>query len=236
MTEEEFIKSYNIHDYEVPLCTVDMAIFSLIDQELNVLLVNRDNHPFKNQWALPGGFVDLTIDNSTEAAAYRKLEDKTGISSAYLEQVETIGSPERDPRGWSLTILYFALVDSTEVLLSDEGKESKWVPIDWLATKQLAFDHNHLVNVAIERLRAKATYTALPIELMPREFTLTELQNVFELILERKLQAKSFRKRVVSAGMVEETGDSKISGKRPAKLYRSTQVDRDTYFSRALQE
>jgi len=234
MTEKEFLENYNIHDYDTPLCTVDMAIFSLIDDELNVLLVDRDSHPFKDKWALPGGFVDLNKDNSTDAAAHRKLKEKTGINSAYLEQVETIGSPSRDPRGWSLTVLYFALVDITKVEFSEEGRRSKWMPISWITNNKLAFDHNHLVDVAMKRLYSKATYTALPIELMPQEFTLTELQSVFEMILGRSLQAKSFRNRVMAAGMVEETGGSKISGKRPAKLYRSTKVDRDTYFPRPL--
>jgi len=234
MNEKDFLKSYNIRDFDVPLSTVDMVIFSLIDGEINVLLVFRDDHPCKGQWALPGGFIDLKKDRSTEAAAHRKLTEKTGLSSGYLEQVETIGSPNRDPRGWSLTVLYFALVDITRVKLSNIGKRSKWLPLSQLANKQLAFDHALLIEKAIGRLHSKATYTALPIELMPSEFTLTELQHVFEMILERELQAKAFRNRVLTAGMVEETGNSKISGKRPAKLYRSTQIDRDTYFARPL--
>lgn len=236
MNENEFLSSYNIHDFDVPLCTVDMAIFSLINGQLNVLLVFREDHPCKGYWALPGGFIDLKRDQSTEAAAHRKLTEKTGLSSSYLEQVETIGSPNRDPRGWSMTVLYFALVDITRVKLSDIGMQSKWVPVPDIANQVLAFDHAALINKGVERLRSKATYTALPIELMPSEFTLTELQHVFEMILGREFQAKAFRNRVLSAAMVEETGGSKISGKRPAKLYRSTKIDRDTYFTRPLKD
>lgn len=236
MNENEFLSSYNIHDFDVPLCTVDMAIFSLINGQLNVLLVFREDHPCKGYWALPGGFIDLKRDQSTEAAAHRKLTEKTGLSSSYLEQVETIGSPNRDPRGWSMTVLYFALVDITRVKLSDIGMQSKWVPVSDIANQVLAFDHAALINKGVERLRSKATYTALPIELMPSEFTLTELQHVFEMILGREFQAKAFRNRVLSAAMVEETGGSKISGKRPAKLYRSTKIDRDTYFTRPLKD
>ena len=234
MNEKEFLDSYNIHDFDVPLCTVDMAVFSLIDNELNVLLVYRDEHPCKDRWALPGGFIDLKKDRSPESAANRKLREKTGLSSAYLEQVETIGSPKRDARGWSLTVLYFALVDITRVKLPDAGNKTQWMPMSKLKPRTLAFDHGKLINLARNRLGAKATYTALPIELMPKEFTLTELQHVFEMILGRELQAKAFRNRVMSANMVEETGGSKISGKRPAKLYRSTKADRDTYFARPL--
>jgi len=236
MNEKEFLKSYDIHDFDVPLCTVDMSIFSLIDGELNVLLVHRDEHPSKGKWALPGGFIDLNKDKSTEAAAQRKLKEKTGLASGYLEQVETIGSPKRDPRGWSLTVLYYALVDITRVKLADSDKQTEWWPLSRIKKEKLAFDHNALVDIAMTRLHSKATYTALPIELMPKEFTLTELQTVFEMILGRSLQAKAFRNRVLSAGMVEETGNSKIAGKRPAKLFRSTKADRDTYFARPLQE
>jgi len=234
MNEKEFLKNYDINQFDVPLCTVDMAVFALINNKLNVLMVYRDEHPCKDQWALPGGFIDLQKDKSPEAAAHRKLKEKTGLASAYLEQVETIGSPKRDARGWSLTVLYFALVDITRVKLPTTDKESTWMPVSEIKPRSLAFDHGELINVAMNRLRAKATYTALPIELMPKEFTLTELQHVFEMILGRVLQAKAFRHRVISANMVEETGGSKISGKRPAKLYRSTRANRDTNFTRPL--
>ena len=129
MTEKEFLKKYDIHEFDVPLCTVDMTVFSLIDNELNVLLTYRDEHPCKNRWALPGGFIDLYKDKSPEAAAHRKLKEKTGLSSAYLEQVETIGSQKRDPRGWSLTVLYFALVDITRVKLPETGITNEWRPL-----------------------------------------------------------------------------------------------------------
>ncbi|MGO3344135.1 MAG: NUDIX hydrolase [Marinomonas sp.] len=234
MTEDEFLAQYNIHDYNVPLCTVDIAIFSLIDNQVHILAVQRDEHPCKAQWALPGGFIHLNEDSSTEAAAHRTLQQKTGMNSAYLEQVTTVSSPNRDPRGWSLTVLYFALVDIQQVVLDDTENKASWMPLSELTHTKLAFDHNDLIHIAMARLRAKATYTALPIELMPKEFTLTELQSVFELILGRELQAKAFRSRVLSANMVEETGKSKISGKRPAKLFQSTGINRELYFNRPL--
>jgi len=236
MSEKDYLKNYQIHDYDVPLSTVDIAIFCLIDNELNVLVVRREHYPFKGAWALPGGFINLNKDDSTEAAADRTLKEKTGLVSAYLEQVETIGSSKRDPRGWSLTVLYFALVDIAKVTLSEKETSSKWLAVSTLSDLELAFDHAELIQKGVERLRSKTTYTALPIELMPNEFTLTELQTVFEMILGKKLQPKSFRGRVISAKMVEETGNSKISGKRPAKLYQSTKNDRTTYFTRSLQD
>lgn len=236
MTEEEFLKQYNIHDFDVPLCTVDIAIFSLINSEIHVLMVQREEHPCKDKWALPGGFIHLNEDDSTESAAHRTLQYKTGMRSAYLEQVKTFSSPNRDPRGWSLTVLYFALVDFNQVTQVETDNKSIWISLSDLKHHDLAFDHNKLIDSAVTRLHAKATYTALPIELMPKEFTLTELQRVFEIILDRDLQAKAFRNRVLSANMVMETGNSKISGKRPAKLFKSTGINRDMYFSRPLMD
>lgn len=234
MNEKEFLESYNIHDFDVPLCSVDMAIFGVIDNELNVLLVQRDEYPEKDKWALPGGFIDLKQDKDIDSTAYRKLKEKTGIRSPYLEQVQTIGSRTRDVRGWSITVLYYALIDSNKVKGDLITERSHWVPVSTITSLGLAFDHETLIKVANERLKAKTTYSALPIELMPKEFTLTELQTVFETLLERDLQLKAFRRRVLAADLVEETGNSKIAGKRPAKLYRSTGKDRDTTFSQSL--
>jgi len=227
MNEKKFLESYDIRDYDTPLSTVDMAIFAVVDGDLSVLLVERDSHPHRGQLALPGGFIDLQRDADIDAAAFRKLQEKTGVKSPYLEQVETFGNTNRDPRGWSITVLYFALVDITEV---DETRldNSVWLNVKSADKKNLGFDHAMLIEKAHERLISKTTYTALPIELMANEFTLTELQNVFSIILNRKLPMKSFRRRLIDAGMVEETGNSKIAGKRPAKLYRSTGMDRKT--------
>ncbi len=110
-TEQEFLASYDRRDYDAPLLTVDMAIFSVFNGQLQVLLIKRPNFPAKDQWALPGGFADLTHDQDLMATAYRKLVEKTGISSPYLEQVASVGNAKRDPRGWAVTILYFALID-----------------------------------------------------------------------------------------------------------------------------
>jgi len=234
MSEKEFLQNYRIHDYEVPLSSVDMAIFGIVDGELNILLVKRDEYPQKGKWALPGGFVDLRKDQNIDATAYRKLKEKTGIRSPYLEQVETIGNNKRDPRGWSMTVLYYALIDANKVKDDLLNNRSKWFSVSSAKNQSLAFDHAALIDLANERLKAKTTYSALPIELMPKEFTLTELQTVFETILERSLQLKSFRRRVLAADLVEDTGKSKVAGKRPAKLYRSNGKDRNTTFSQSL--
>jgi len=236
MTEEEFLDSYSIHDYDVPLTSVDMAIFAIVEAELHVLLVKRTEHPAKGLYSLPGGFINLNLDHVLDDAAYRKLKEKTGVLSPYLEQVETVGSSHRDPRGWSITSLYFALIDISGVDSSTFDENALWLPVKLAKTKEIAFDHSILLDKAFERLQARTTYTALPIELLPEEFTLTELQTIFEVILGRELPVKSFRRRVQTSGVIEATGGSKISGKRSAKLFRSTGLDRNFIFPRPLVE
>ncbi len=233
-TEKQFIENYDIHQYDVPLTMVDMAIFSIIDNKLNVLLVERNIFPEKGKLALPGGFIDKNKDSDLEATALRKLKQKTGVKLSYLEQVESVGNATRDPRGWSVTILYFALIDSAK-LNKKLMSRSYWHPVDEVKHIALAFDHNLLVQKAVARLRSKTLYTALPMALLPEKFTLTELQTIFEIILSRKLPVKSFRRRMMDAGVVEATNESKISGKRKARLYKSTGIKKDFYFPRPLQ-
>ena len=235
-TEKSYLATYNIHDYDVPLTTVDMSIFAIINKQLHVLLVNRSDHPSKGSWALPGGFVHLSEDADIDGTAHRKLIEKTGIVSPYLEQVCSVGNNVRDPRGWSVTILYFALIDFSAIrTVNENAEEIKWVPLSDAIKIKLAFDHNDLLITAAHRLRSKTRYTALPVSLMPPLFTLTELQSIFEIILDVKLQKKAFRKRLLDSHAVEGTDSNKISGKRPAQLYRAISLPTDFEFPRALE-
>ena len=232
MTDDEFLKSYNPKDYDAPLCTVDMCIFAVDEDELKVLLVKRSAPPFKDRWALPGGFPNLKIDTSVEETAFRKLFEKTGVKSPYLEQVGTVGNSSRDPRGWSVTVLYFALIDylalpQKEII--DPQELSEWVPVVQAFEYGLAFDHEDLLKLAINRLRSKTRYAALPINLMPENFTLTELQNMFELILGLPLQKKSFRRRIETSGLLTETGEMRPTSRRPAALYRRSNTFSDDF-------
>ncbi|WP_296278083.1 NUDIX domain-containing protein [uncultured Acinetobacter sp.] len=236
-SEKEFLSDYNKKDYESPLLTVDMAIFSVDAGQLQVLLIKRSNYPQKDKWALPGGFVNLSQDPDLMSSAHRKLVEKTGIQSPYLEQVATIGNPARDPRGWSVTVLYFALIDIQEFQkhTTEQTEYSEWVSITEAKKLDLAFDHLELLNMAIDRLSSKTRYTALPVSLMPKLFTLTELQQIYEIILGQSLEKKSFRRRMVEAGAVEETDQSKIAGKRPAQLYKYALDSYDFHFPRILE-
>lgn len=231
--DAEYLENYNIHDFEIPLTTVDIVIFAMIDSELNVLLVKRNLAPQQGMLALPGGFIDLQLDNDIAETAYRKLFEKTGIKSPYLEQVASIGNKSRDIRGWSLTVLYYALINIDKIK-QEKGLNNFWTPIQKLSKRELAFDHKLLIETAQNRLREKTLYTALPVELMPELFTLTELQTTFETILEKKLPIKSFRRRILNANILHPTDKSKLSGKRHAQLFKSTGVDREYYFPRTL--
>jgi 8-oxo-dGTP diphosphatase len=236
-SEARFLANYDRREFLAPLTTVDMAIFSIINDTLHVLLVRRSNYPAKAALALPGGFIDETNDVDVAATAHRKLVEKTGVVSPYLEQVETIGNATRDPRGWSVTVLYFALVDRCAVTADEHiGNEPiSWVPIERALVTPLAFDHSLLLQKALDRLRSKTRYSALPVRLMPAVFTLGELQKVFEIALGSTLEKKSFRRRVLDAKVVIETGEIRASGHRPAALFRAGDMNDDFVFPRQLE-
>jgi 8-oxo-dGTP diphosphatase len=209
-----------------PLVTVDVVIFAVIDGLLQTLLVRRPagaNEPFPGVWALPGGFVDIDADATLEACALRKLREKTGVRSPYLEQLGSWGSARRDPRGWSATHVYFALLAADDVRLEKGGnaQEVAWKPVEGDGVgERLAFDHARLLADALERLRNKVEYTSLPAFLLPASFTLAELQAAYETVLGRALDKSAFRTRVLSAGLVEDTGEVRTGPNRPAALYR----------------
>lgn len=222
-----------------PLASVDVAIFTLDDDALRVLLVQRPREPgepFPGQWALPGGFVDVERDEDLRACAARKLREKTGVAAGYLEQLGSWGGATRDPRGWSATHAYFALVPAdTRPAAGANAADAKWLAVGAHGVRQkLAFDHDEILAAAIERLRAKVEYTSLPAYLVPREFTLTELQRAYEVVLGRPLEKSAFRTRVLAAGLVEPVGRRREGPNRPAELFRLRTPSKPTYFPRPL--
>lgn len=202
-----------------PALSVDVVIFSLRRSALHVLLIRRAASPFKGKWAIPGGFVEPT--ESLEEAARRELLEETDLHDVYVEQLYTFGDPKRDPRGRVVTVAYFALVPE-DVLASagDDAAEAEWHPIDRLP--DLAFDHAEIVGYALQRLRYKLEYTSVGFELLPNEFTLTDLQTAYEIVLGEKLDKRNFRRRILEAEILAETSryrDGEGQG-RPARLYR----------------
>lgn len=209
----------------LPLTTVDVVIFTVRAQQLQVLLVKRPadpQEPFPDAWALPGGFVDTAKDKDLADCARRKLREKTGVASPYLEQLGSWGSATRDPRAWSATHVYFALIaDPGELRPGANATDAEWQPIHGEGVKvRLAFDHKEILAAAVSRVRSKVEYTSLPVYLLPREFTLTELQRTFEVVLGREVEKSAFRTRILSAEFIEPVPRLREGPSRPAQLYR----------------
>ena len=236
-------------DFDRPFTTVDVAIFGIVDDMLQVLLVQRAPkppnasahaaaaEPFPGRWALPGGFVDVHRDRDLQGCALLKLREKTGVRSPYVEQVGSWGSRDRDPRGWSTTHLYFALIaDPGPLKAGANAADARWFPVrgDGVAVS-LAFDHAALLAAAVERLRGKVEYTSLAAYLLPETFTLSELQHGFEIVLGRALEKSAFRRRVKDAGLVEEAQGMRTGAMRPAQLYRLVRRDAPVFFPRPLE-
>ncbi len=201
-----------------PLVTVDIVIFALREDDLQVLLVRRGQPPHLGTWAIPGGFVEL--DEALEAAAVRKLEEETGLRDVYLEQLYTFGDPRRDPSDRLISVAYFAVVPAKSVVpcATENAEHVRWWSIYGLPP--LAFDHPQILGYALTRLRYKLEYTAVGFELLPEEFTLTELQSTYEIVLGETLDKRNFRRKILSAGIIEPSGLQHTGEGRPARLFR----------------
>ena len=200
-----------------PSVTVDVVIFTLRSDDLQVLLVKRKAAPYARRWAIPGGFVNR--GEPLAAAARRELEDETGLRDVYLEQLYTFGDPKRDPRGHVITIAYIALVPAPlAVRAGSDAADARWWSVRDLPA--LAFDHAHIIEYALTRLRYKLEYTAVGFQLLPAAFTLSELQKAYEIILGVPLDKRNFRRKILEAQIIEETGAQRSGDGRPAMLYR----------------
>ncbi|QUG74037.1 NUDIX domain-containing protein [Erwinia sp. E602] len=235
-SEHEYLAQYDASRYPSPIVTVDSVLFSLWQQQLCVLLVQRARHPQRGLWGLPGGFIDLLQDGSTRDTALRKLREKTGVNPPWLEQLATYSGPDRDPRGWSLTTAWYALIAAEACSAgSNDVSDARWQPVAGLAQRSdIAFDHQQIVADALQRLRQKTLYSLLPVYCLPAAFTLTQLQEVTETILARPVQRKSLIRRFDASEMFEETGESVATGARKAKLYRLKPGADIHHFSRNL--
>jgi 8-oxo-dGTP diphosphatase len=216
------------YEYPRPCVTVDCVVFGLDEDELRVLLIQRDNPPYEGKWALPGGFVN--IDESLEAAALRELEEETGAKNLFLEQLYTFGDVGRDPRDRVITVAYFALVNMADqpVKASTDARSTLW--FNMCELPELAFDHAKVLATAYNRLKAKVRYQPIGFELLPATFTLTQLQNLYETILDRELDKRNFRKKILSMDILKPTGQVQSGvSHRAAMLY---QFDKAAYDAR----
>ena len=197
--------------------TVDIVIITIADDSLKVLLVKRGVEPYAGQYALPGGFVHQ--DESLEDAARRELSEETGTRDVYLEQLYSFGNPGRDPRGRVLTVAYYALVPRNQAPLraGSDAAEAAWFPVTMLPT--LAFDHEQIVEYAVMRLRNKLEYTTVGFELLPEKFTLSQLQHMYEVILDKQLDKRNFRRKIDALGILKPLKEMQPTGRKPARLF-----------------
>ncbi|SAI66195.1 bifunctional nicotinamide mononucleotide adenylyltransferase/ADP-ribose pyrophosphatase [Bordetella ansorpii] len=200
------------------ICTVDVVLLTLRDRALHVVLLKRRGEPYAGALALPGGYIHPEEDATAWDAAARMLREKTGIVSPYLEQLATYSGRQRDPRGWSMSVVYYALVP--DELLPHDGDGLSVVPVAELP--ELPFDHAEIVQLAVSRVRAKSQYSSLPVYLCGERITLPQLQAVYEAVLGEPINKVSFRRKVEELGMLEPVEGELVTGAahRPAQVYR----------------
>ena len=224
----DVLKKGNAYEFPKADNTADAVVFGIDLEEnaLKVLLIERgrEGEPYFGYWALPGGFINM--GESLDVTAPRELLEETGVSLSYMEQLYTFSAPGRDPRGRVIATAYLGLVRPQAVTLkaADDAVNARWYAVTQLP--RLGFDHRKIIRVGLRRLRSKVRWQPVGIDLLPEEFTLTQLQQVYEVVLQRELDKRTFRKKVLRFGVLIETGRTKRNGHRPAKLYR---FDREAY-------
>lgn len=256
VTQDKYLQSYQVSGYPHISIATDVVCFAALEKKgtnyrklsqkkLSVLLIKRGEHPYKGQWALPGGF--LKIDETLDETAKRELQEETGVSEAYMEQLYTFSDLERDPRTRVISVSYLALMNQVPNLkATTDAIDSRWFEVSYKNleedkkqlvlvggdeiiemtlqgkdshSKKMAFDHASIIVFALERLRGKIEYTPIAMHLLPEQFTLTSLQQVYEAILDKSLLVANFRRKIKD--LVEETADyAENGGHRPSKLYK----------------
>lgn len=196
-------KGKYIYDYPHPAVTTDCVIFGFDGFKLQVLLIQRGIEPYKGQWAFPGGFIKM--DEDAEKGARRELEQETGLKDAFIEQFHTFSDIDRDPRERVITIAYYAIVRKQDVKGGDDAANAKWFDIDD-DLPRLAFDHDRILRVAMSHMRERMHFRPIGFELLPKEFTLKELQTLYEAVLRVHFDRRNFAKKMLHYGLIELTG------------------------------
>src|SRR5262249_41917337 len=207
------------YEYPRPALTVDCVVFGFEERALSVLLIQRGLEPFKGKWALPGGFV--RVDETLDHAARRELNEEAGLKNVFLEQLYTFGEVDRDPRERVVTVAYYALVKlaAHETKAATDAADARWFALS--KVPKLAFDHTEILATAMARLKGKVRYQPIGFELLPAKFTLSQLQHLYEAVLEAELDKRNFRKKVLSFGLLVPLKETHMTGRhRPAQLFR----------------
>lgn len=223
----------NLDKYPKPSVTVDCVLFGYHEGRISVLLLNRKEEPFANMWTLPGGF--LRMDETFEQAATRVLSDKMGINEVFLEQLFSFDAPQRDPRGRVLSIAYFALVNPTkyDVIAGSAANDVQW--FDWKNCPALGFDHVEILKVAINRLKNKILWQPVGFELLDTQFSMTDLQTLYETILEIEFDRRNFYKRIMEFDILKKVGTRQNGGKgRSADLFEFDKIKYNELIDKGL--
>jgi 8-oxo-dGTP diphosphatase len=206
------------YQYPRPALTVDCVVFGFDESELKVLLIQRGLEPFKDRWAFPGGFVH--VEETIDEAARRELAEETGLKDVFLEQLYTFGGVDRDPRERVVSVAYYALVKLSDhrARAATDAENAEWFPIS--NVPKLAFDHADILETALARLKNKVRYEPIGFELLPPKFTLSQLQQLYEAVLESDLDKRNFRKKVLSFDLLVPLKETQMAGRhRPAQLF-----------------
>lgn len=207
------------YEFARPALAVDCVIFGIDEDDLKVMLIQRGVDPYRGMWAIPGGFV--RVDESLDSAARRELEEETGIQDVFLEQLYTFGDVDRDPRERVVSVAYYALTNLIGHMVDarTDASNAAWFALSDLP--ELPFDHAAILDAALERLRGKVRYRPIGFELLPDRFTLTQLQRVYEIVLDREIDKRNFRKKILAMEILKDTGEvEKDVAHRAARLYR----------------
>ena len=207
------------YKYPRPALTVDAVVFGFDEGELKILLIQRGLPPFKGKWALPGGFVK--VEEPIDTAVRRELEEETGLTEIFLEQLYTFGAVDRDPRERVVSVAHYALVKLSEhsAAGASDASDAAWFPVGRVPA--LAFDHAEILKMALQRLRGKVRYEPIGFELLPTKFTLSQLQHLYEAVLQTRVDKRNFRKRILAMGLLVPLKDQARAGAhRPAQLFR----------------
>ena len=203
------------YQYPHPAVTADCVIFGFDGVSIKMLLIQRGIEPFKGKWAFPGGFMNM--NETVEECARRELEEETGLKNAAVEQIYTFSDVNRDPRERVITVAHYALVRLSEVKGGDDAASARWFAMDEVPS--LAFDHDRILRMAVNRLKERICFEPLGFELLPEVFTMTELQNLYEAILEVKFDRRNFYNKMLKLGILSEVEprSEKASRRTPIK-------------------
>ncbi len=231
--EKQFLEKYRPKDYPRPSVAVDLVIFTIIDAQLRVLVVKRQEHPFKGDWALPGGFVRVgetakEQGEDLDFAARRELQEETGLDPerVHIEQLFTFGRANRDPRMRVISVAYFALVRpdlAPFVKAGGDVSHAEWLPVEQFKKTELGFDHREVIETALTRVRGKLEYSGIAFDLVPLTFTIPELRHVYSIVLDKEMDPGNFRRkfnRMLEDGLIEQAPGKRITASKPATVYR----------------